>query len=379
VRIAVVTSLVAAAGGNGEDIAVLDQCALLTEAGHEVRLITRSSDLLRGSLGYHPRAALTIATGRGPSPLQEIQEFAPDVVHVHNTYPNYGRSWVRNVTTPLVVTLHSFRFFCARATFFRDEQVCTECVTVPFSAVRHGCYESKVRSLPYSVAGLRRRSDPLLQRADRIVVLNPRMRGYLAEAGFDTDRIVVGSNTASLTPVEAVDGSGGAWLFAGRLTRDKGILRLLEQWPEGHRLIVIGDGAAMEQAQALAGPNVTLSGTMDRHAVVREMSHAIGLIVPSLSFEGMPLVYLEALAAGLPVIAYEPNAAADLVRQDGTGMAVTWDQPLMTLLDAARESFPALSNHCRDVFASKYSPARYVRGLEAVYADAITAYAKAQK
>lgn len=373
-RIAVVTSLVAATGGNGEDIAVLDQCALLTEAGHDVRLITRSSDLLRGSLGYQPRAALTIATGRGPSPLPEIREFAPDVIHVHNTYPNYGRSWVRNLATPLVVTLHSFRFFCAKATFFRDEQVCTECVTAPLSAVRHGCYESKVRSLPYSLAGLHRRSDPLLQRADRIVVLNPRLRGFLSEAGFDTDRIVVGSNTVSLTPVEAVEGSSGAWLFAGRLTRDKGILRLLEQWPDDHRLIVIGDGPAMEQARMLAGPNVTFSGTMDRHAVVREMSQAIGLIVPSLSFEGMPLVYIEALAAGLPVIAYQPNAAADLVRKDGTGMAVTWNQPLEALLTSARESFPALRSHCRDVFESTYSPASYVQGLEAVYADAITAH-----
>lgn len=375
-RIAVVTSLVASVGGNGEDLAVLDQCALLTAAGHDVALFARSSDHLRRSRTYKAKAAVTVATGHGPSPLPEIRDFAPDVVHVHNTYPNVGRSWVRDLDQPLVVTLHSFRFFCARATLFRDGHVCTECVESPLSAVRHGCYENALHSVPYSVAGLRRRSDPLLNRAQRIVVLNPRMRDYLIGARFDATRIVVGRNTVPEPPPAISADRDGGWLYVGRLTEEKGILRLLERWPSGEKLTVIGDGPVMEPARSRAGRNVTVLGAADRAATLQAMARATGLIIPSLSFEGMPLVYLEALAAGLPVIAFEPNAVADLVRAEGTGITATWDDPLKPTLESARALFDALGDHCREVFAQRYSPSSFVRDIEAVYTDAIAEHGR---
>ena len=43
---------------------------------------------------------------------------------------------------PVVQTLHNFRLLCPNALFFRDGQVCEDCLgrSVPWPGVVHGCY-----------------------------------------------------------------------------------------------------------------------------------------------------------------------------------------------------------------------------------------------
>lgn len=380
-RIAVVTSFARGMGGNGEDLAVVDQVNLLRAAGHEVLLLSRASDAEMSRRGYPIRAGLTVATGWGPDPLPRIEAFGPDVIHVHNTYPNIGRNWARRCTFPLVITLHSFRYFCAAGTFFRDGAVCTDCLHTPLSATRHGCYEGRLRSLPYSVAGMRRRSDALIGSADRIIALNPTMRSILISSGVDEDRVVEGINTVMPSstvwepgnPDHAIgrDSHDQPWLFVGRLIAAKGILRLLRSWPEQAPLWIVGDGPLRREIDAFDSDEVRILGHLSRSEISLLMTQSRGLIVPSLWFEGQPLVYLEALAAGLPTIAYQPNAVAELVARDGTGMVASWADDLSAVLSEAEAQFPNLRNHCRDVFERQYTPEVYLTRLEETYREAI--------
>lgn len=386
-RIAVVSSFVRGPGSNGEDRAVLDQCDLLAAAGQEVRLFARRTDDLIDDPLYPLRAAYTVATGRGPDPLADLAGFHPDVVHVHNTYPNVGRRWAAAVDAAVVVTMHSYRAFCAAATFFRDGRQCTDCLTAPMSAVRHGCYYGPVRSLPYAIATARQ-LDPLLVRADRIIALNERMAGILVDRGYPAEKVVLGTNVATGLPGPPAPtvadpaaqerssalperSNKGPWLFVGRLTDAKGIRHLLSAWPAGHELDVVGTGPLAGELTALARPGVRLHGHLGKPEVMAAMRGAVGLVLPSVSFEMLPLTYIEALSVGLPTLAFDSNDVARLVRDQGTGATLSWEDDLGIALKSARGRFPALADHCRDVFARTYSPSVYVRGLEAIYQDAI--------
>ena len=138
---------------SGENRVVEDQVAALREAGHDVLLVKQDTDDLQGAL-YGPRTALNVAMGGGFDPTSELKEFSPDVVHVHNLFPNISSRWIPGWQGPVVVTLHNYRAMCSNGLFFRDGQICTECSSQGVSrAIIHGCYRgSRIATLPVALS-----------------------------------------------------------------------------------------------------------------------------------------------------------------------------------------------------------------------------------
>lgn len=359
---------------SGENRVVEAQARALRRAGHDVDVASiRTSDVLDEPF-FSSRAALRVATGRGRAP--DISD-DPDVVHVHNLFPNYGRQWIEGLDHPLVATLHNFRPVCAQPMLLRDGQICTLCPDGDrWASLRYACYRgSRIRTLPLTIAMTGGpMADPLLRRADRLLVMNQKMLQVYAAAGVPSRKMTVAPNFLEETvdPGRALDGQpeSGAWLFVGRLGREKGIRRLIEVWPTSHRLVVIGaEGEDEESVRRTAGSSVDICGALGRDEVLGLMQDCVGLVFPSLSYEGSPLVYVEALSCGLPVLAFEPTALASTVVTEGTGMPATWDQDLTKLLDLASDRFPRLRARCREVFDATYSEGAFVARAERLYRD----------
>jgi glycosyltransferase involved in cell wall biosynthesis len=301
------------------------------------------------------------------------------VVHVHNLFPNIGRRWVRRLERPLVTTLHNYRPLCVNGLLYRDGHVCTLCPDGHrWSGLRYACYrDSRAASLPLTIANLGGpASDPVLSRADRIVVLSTLAAEVYAKAGVPAERMIVWPNflRADLDP-----GAGGStggtdgFLYVGRLSPEKAIARLVSAWPAGDAapvLRVVGEGpddAAVRSAAS--GRAVEVLGRVTRAEVVGLMRRSTGLVFPSAWYEGFPLVYAEAMASGLPVLAWAPNVVSGWVAEDGTGTATSWDVDLAGVLADASASFPGLRETCRKVFEERYSEAAYVARAEALYGE----------
>jgi glycosyltransferase involved in cell wall biosynthesis len=162
------------------------------------------------------------------------------------------------------------------------------------------------------------------------------------------------------------------WLYVGRLSAEKGILRLLRTWPRGESLRVVGSGPQLEDTRSLTvGQAVEFLGTATAQSVRGHMEAASGLVLPSECYENFPLVYAEALRAGTPVVAWEPNVVASLTEADETGIAARWENPveldLQRLLDLEALR-PTLRDHCRDVYHRRYTEHSYLERAQALYA-----------
>lgn len=353
---------------SGENVVVDLQVAALRQAGYDVEIYSIVQDVAEQASLYPLRAATRAMTGRGPAPA--LEHFDPDVVHVHNLFPNFGRRWVRRYGPRLVATLHNFRPICPAATLFRDGGACTECPDsgTAWPAVRHGCYKSsRIASVPVAL-GTHMAADPVLSSAARLVVLSDLMRDHYAAVGVDPARMVRVPNFVlddGAAPVDAGDRSG--WVYVGRLTPEKGIDRLVAQWPADQRLVVLGDGPLLPALRGTAAPGVELRGSVDPSEVRRVISHARGLVFPSLWPEGLPTVYLEALAAGTPVLASPPSVVGSLVATEGTGAVMT-DYLARDLVEADR-NFGALAGRCRSVFAENYSQDAWLHAIGQLYDD----------
>ncbi len=370
-RVAVVHSYYSSRVPSGENVVVDLQVEALRRAGHEVRVVAQRQDEVEQDRLYPVRAALRAATNRGRSPVEELEAFGPDVVHVHNLFPNFGRTWVERYADRLVATLHNYRPICPASTLFRDGHSCTLCPDrgSAWPAVRYGCFPTGGRAATVPVAlGTRFARDPLLAHAARITVLNDDMRVRYAAVGVPEDRLVTVPNFVPEAPSRGRH-DGDFWLYVGRLTPEKGVLPLVEQWPAGHRLRVVGSGILEDDVRRAAGPEVEVLGPVPHERVVELLGAARGLVFPSLWPEGLPTVYLEALAAGTPVLASPHSVVGSLVAAEGTGLVLTDD--LAADLERAGDSFPGLVEHCRGTYESTYTETAWVSAIEVVYRDVL--------
>jgi glycosyltransferase involved in cell wall biosynthesis len=164
----------------------------------------------------------------------------------------------------------------------------------------------------------------------------------VCEAGRDAlgellgpDRVVLIDNgiDVAAVPDAARDGGGTPRVvFAGLLSERKGLLELFEASRRlrasglAHELVVAGgnheEGAEEEDRVRRLGDDVAeFTGQLDRPAVLRLLASADVLCLPSW-VEAMPLVLLEAMAAGVPVVATEVGDVPRVVIDGSTGRLV---------------------------------------------------------
>lgn len=125
-------------------------------------------------------------------------------------------------------------------------------------------------------------------------------------------------------------GRGGDLLFVGRLAAVKGLpvlfeaLALARQSRPDLHLTLIGDGPERPALRAEAAPlgdAVRFVGYQSQDAVALALKQADALVLPSFA-EGVPVVLMEAMAAGIPVIATRIAGIPELVEDGISGHLV---------------------------------------------------------
>ena len=373
-KIAVVHSFYDSSLASGETLAVEAQVAALERGGHEVLLVARRTDDEKRNPLFALKAAATVATGFGADPTKQLADFRPDVVHVHNWFPNFGTRWLTRWQGPVAVTVHNFRPMCAAATLYRDGALCTACPDgSSFEAVRYGCYRgSRIATIPLAVRTRNGAAgDPVLTRSDRIVCLSTRSASIYRGYGIAPQKIEVIPNFVAAAGAQSTRSRQG-WLYAGRLTAEKGVLELIDVWPASETLDIVGSGP-LAAAVGRSGGNIRYLGPRHATEVVGLMGNYEGVVIPSLCTEGaMTNVLLEALSAGLPVVAARTNTAADEVMRLSVGAVYepTDAVQLARALDSVRAD-PTIGDRC--VASSRlFSESVWLDHTERMYRQLVT-------
>ena len=162
-------------------------------------------------------------------------------------------------------------------------------------------------------------------------------------------------------------------VFIGNDWKRKGIndfLALADLFPD-LEFHVIGRGNQKEYAQSNL-KNVFFHGLLTEDVLVRKIQTADLHILPSRS-EGLPRVWLEALANGLPSVLFKGYGAEDFVHQGKTGYVVeklTDAEEIISGILNQSISLKELSEACIED-AKNYHPAKltkqYERVIESLY------------
>ena len=306
----------------GEERAVEDLAWLIpTHLGEDVAVLERDSATTNTA-----RAGLALVGG-GWAPgrvADAVSRTGARIVHAHNVNPSFG--WrglaaARTAGARVVLHLHNYRLVCAVGTCFTRGQDCVRCHgRDTWPGVRLNCRGgSRAESLAYG-AGLALWQERLAEQVDAFVVPSSFALDRLRELGAPVDgrAHVVASVQREFAPRSRA-GDGRYALAAGRLSPEKGFGDAISACGRaGLPLVIAGDGPQSGELRAMArGSDVTFRGQVPRAELARLRAGAAVAIVPSRYAEILPLAALEAMAAGLPVVAARAGGLAEAVPEEG--------------------------------------------------------------
>jgi glycosyltransferase involved in cell wall biosynthesis len=308
---------------------------MLEAHGHRVeRFVVDNQRIDEHALGSRIRlAAETVWSSRSARQMaRAVDTIRPDVVHVHNFFPLLSPSVysaARKGGAAVVQTLHNYRLVCPVASFYRDGHPCEDCLgrKVAWPGIVHACYRDSrpATSAIVAMLAVNRARGTWTRDVDLYLAASELLREKVTVDLLPADRVVAKVNFVEPDPAPASD-PDGPFVFVGRLTEDKGIETLLSAWeqlPADIRLRIVGDGPLAPAVRAAADrlPNVEAVGQLDRTAVREQLHTARALVFSSRLYEGgLPLSIMEALAAGLPVVASRIGAVREIVEDDVNGL-----------------------------------------------------------
>jgi glycosyltransferase involved in cell wall biosynthesis len=169
----------------------------------------------------------------------------------------------------------------------------------------------------------------------------------------------------------------GTILGVGRLTGEKGFDLLVRAMPQlpGRRLLLAGDGPERASLEALAASldvddRVEFAGWVSEPWASRFRPDLV--VVPS-RFEAMPLVVLEAMRAGIPVVATRVGGTPELVVDHVTGRLAEPENPTSlaetaesVLADPAGRELMAVAAKRR--LEERFTDTKMIDSYEALYA-----------
>lgn len=262
-----------------------------------------------------------------------LSDFQPDLIHIHGIARQISPSIlsVAHVAgIPVVQTIHDYHHICASGDLMRGG--CEICVppacspTNPLPALVHACrQDSRAVSL---LLAAETSSAQLLRSYDRAIVRYISPSKFLADmhlnAGWTNKPIDVVANGSDAGGVPREAGAAGqGFVFAGRLSREKGVGVLLEAAERAKlELTVIGDGPEAAQAKRVASPRVSFPGHLSTGRVQSALRSSRAAVVPSVWLENLPMSVIEPMLLGVPVIASNMGGIPEMVRNGIDGFLV---------------------------------------------------------
>jgi exopolysaccharide biosynthesis WecB/TagA/CpsF family protein len=261
----------------------------------------------------------------------------PDVVHVHNVYPLVSPAVLetcREHGVPVVMSVHNYRLICPNGLFFSRGAVCERCMGgKEYWSVLRNCEGNPGKSLGYALRTCHaRRTGYFRRNVDVFAASTEFQRTKLVESGLPVNRIRVLPNTAPATdPDPSRDAVAGEYAaYVGRISVEKG-LRVLTEAASACPEIAFraaGSWGDRQEAPFAAPASFCFLGEIPHQQMADFLSRSRLLVFPSLCYEAFPMVIVEAMSAGRPVVASRIGGIPEIVEDGKTGLLFEPGNPM---------------------------------------------------
>tara|TARA_B100000700_G_C15026492_1_gene848427 strand:- start:940 stop:2088 length:1149 start_codon:yes stop_codon:yes gene_type:complete len=311
----------------GEDIAVNNEVSLLKKF-YEVETLIYSNEV--ENYGEQIFSFLSNNNKKSVKRLEErIENFKPDLVYVHNTWFKASLGVFRLLKEKkikTVIKLHNFRYECTRSFLIfkhlSKKKQCGACgLTKRWYTVINKYYpDSYFKSFLINNYG-KKYLKILKNDGFDLFVLTNFQKHKLKKLGISENRIRVVPNYLEATKKKDSKESGGYFLYAGRVSSEKGINELISIFEklklQNIELKIIGQGPIYEKIlKDLNSENIEIIGEVPNDKVLDYIKNSKAVVTATKLFEGQPTLLCEASMLGVPSIFPNTGGVLEFFPQD---------------------------------------------------------------
>ncbi len=315
-----------------------------------------------------------------------LRQNAVDVAHLHNIYHHLTPSIIPPLARRgigVVMTAHDYRLACPTKHFLRPDGVCTRCLPNKFyHAASPACASLAGAGLAIE-SFIQRFARRYISAVDFFICPSRHMRRILRRTGVPASKTLFVPNIVNTPPCPAEPPRESRMLlFAGRLSREKGPMMMLElaRRLDDAQVVIAGDGPLMgelrRRAEEQSPKNVEITGHLTREKLAPLFDRAAAVVLTSRCPENSPQTMLEAMSAGRCVIAPDHAPIRQWIRDGRTGRlfepasAESLVRVAAEVLDDA-ESRSEMACRGRELVRNEHRAEKILERLEELYREAI--------
>lgn len=266
-----------------------------------------------------------------------LQDFKPDIAHVHNIYHQISPSilvTLKRHRIPIVQTLHDYKLICPNYELYTQGSPCERCRGHRYyNAATHRCLKNStaLSALAMTEMYLHKWLRVYEKNVDCFISPSQFLKDKIRDWGERVQRLEVVPNFIDTAGIQTSPTHDNYFLYAGAMSEIKGVRLLLDIFQKNHysfglRLAGAGPDLAAWQQAADGNTAIQFLGHVPKNELNVLLDKAYAVLVPSRHYENFPYSVLEAFAHGKPVIGSNRGGIPELVGPD-TGWLFEPDQP----------------------------------------------------
>lgn len=313
-----------------------------------------------------------------------LDEFKPDVVHLNNFQRQLSASIIKPIkkrNIPIVFTAHDVQAICPAITMMdNDKNPCELCMKGKYiNCIKKSCNKgSKLKSALGAIEGYYYRNHKIYtDKIDYIITPSEFYRTKFIEDGINPNKIQAIHNSIEMNDYNVETQDDGYALYFGRLSKEKGILNLINAFAKCNKgnLYIAGEGPEKENIEKIIKENnledrVKLLGFLNKEQMTDVTRKCKFVVVPSIWYENCPYSVLETLAIGKPIIGSNMGGIPELVIDNENGFIYNTVDELaqkMNLLFEDEELVNKFSKKSKELAKQNYDREVYYNKLKQIY------------
>lgn len=291
-----------------------------------------------------------------------LDEFQPDVVHIHNIYHQISPSILPEIKKreiPIVMTVHDWKMICPNYLLNCEEPYCKKCVAGKYwHCVLKKCVKNSYIKSLIAVLGIyfHRWLKIYEKNVDLYIAPSRFVKNILVQAGFPEKKIKILNHFIEaeiLDEARAANENDYAFYF-GRISKEKNVQKLIDIFKDlPMKLVLAGnkeDGFEIPRHENIK--YVGFKNNVDLRKLIRNSNFVVSA---SRLPETFGLVALEAISAEKPFVGYEVGGYGEIIENSANGYLAKNEREFKgKILEYVSGKTPIFKFQ-----AEKFSPKRY--------------------